>query len=645
MKRIYLVLTLLLSIVFLLVFSYGNYNVAGNPFHSPAELEYFSSHSMTGPLVPGEWFLPSTSCRGCHGYDSLQQANIDEDGNDVNLVRHWETSMMALAAKDPLWRAKVTQEILVNPAIEGALQDKCTSCHAPAGRYNHYFKGLGPFRLSDLYNDSLGLDGVNCSGCHTIGTGAGQTFSGNIPYDTTRHIYGPFQNPMAGPMQLYEGYTPTYSAHTDQSSFCASCHTLITETVDLAGNFTGGEFVEQATFHEYKNSSFQANNIKCQTCHMPQLESAIVIANGYIALAPRFPFNQHTFAGANTFMLKLMRSNRGALGINAPLASFDTTIEATTKLLRQQSVDMSLLFDSVASDTGYFRVRIQNKAGHKFPSGYPARRAVLQFVVRDVNGDTLFRSGTFDQEYRVTGETPGCERHHDVINQNNQSQIYELVMGDVNNNFTSVLARAANLLKDNRIPPDGFTTQHYAYDTTRISADALADPDFNKAGSVEGTAVDYVHFHIPLNAANGQLTVSSQIYYQSVPPKWLDEMFQLNHATIDTFRTMYNAADKTPLLIASDSITITATGMHVITSDEGIRISPNASSGYYTVQAAATVQIKEIVVYNQKGQIVVSKIATDTNSLPFDLNAFTSGIYYVKVITNQSDIIKKIIKF
>ena len=77
-------------------------------------------------------------------------------------------------------------------------------------------------------------------------------------------------------MQLYEGYTPTYSPHTDQSAMCASCHTLITQTVDLSGNFTGGEFVEQATYHEYLNSSFPAANIKCQTCHMPQLGDPIV---------------------------------------------------------------------------------------------------------------------------------------------------------------------------------------------------------------------------------------------------------------------------------------------------------------------------------------------------------------------------------
>ena len=85
--------------------------------------------------------MTSASCRGCHGHDTLGLANINENGEDVNLFSHWESSMMALSAKDPLWRAKVSQEILVNPGHAAELQDKCTSCHAPMGRYNSRFRG------------------------------------------------------------------------------------------------------------------------------------------------------------------------------------------------------------------------------------------------------------------------------------------------------------------------------------------------------------------------------------------------------------------------------------------------------------------------------------------------------------------------
>ncbi|MBP9789499.1 MAG: hypothetical protein KBD57_03070, partial [Bacteroidia bacterium] len=478
MKKIFIAIAVITSVILLLSFVSGD-NV--KPYqHTPEELAFFSFQQAQTPLVPGEWFLTSASCRGCHGHDSLGQTNIDEDGNDVNLVSHWESSMMALSAKDPLWRAKVSQEILVNPGHAGPLQDKCTSCHAPTGRYNHFYRGLGDFLMTDLANDTLGLDGVNCTSCHTISPSVGSTFSGEIPYDTTRNIYGPFMAPFFGPMQLYEGYTPVYSAHMDESRLCSSCHTLITETADLSGNLTGQQFVEQATYHEYQNSSFPANNIKCQTCHMPQLASPVVIANGFISLTPRTPFNQHVFAGANHFMLELIKNNKAALGVDVADARFDSTLDATSANLRLNSINLNVLFDSAMSDTGYFRVKIENKVGHKFPSGYPSRRVVVQFIVTDNANDTIFKSGLFDPTYRVIGENPAFESHHEMINQSNVPQIYEIVMGDVNGDYTSVLERAAIVLKDNRLPPIGFTNSHSTYDTCVISADANADADFNK---------------------------------------------------------------------------------------------------------------------------------------------------------------------
>jgi hypothetical protein len=77
----------------------------------------------------------------------------------------------------------------------------------------------------------------------------------------------------------------------------------------------------------------------------------------------------------------------------------------------------------------------------------------VQFIITDALNDTVFKSGTFTNDYHVTGENPSFEPHHDVISQSDVPQIYELVMGDVNSNFTSVLERASVILKDDRIPP------------------------------------------------------------------------------------------------------------------------------------------------------------------------------------------------
>lgn len=611
-------------------------------FHTPAELASLKQLVHT-PLVPGEWFMTSASCRGCHGYDTLGLANVNENGDDVNLFSHWESSMMALSAKDPLWRAKVSQEILVNPAHAAELQDKCTSCHAPMGNYNSRFRGNPHYGLADLYADSLGLDGVSCAGCHTIDSSVGFTFSGEIPYDTNRIIYGPFTFPMTGPMQLYEGYTPTYSAHMDRSAVCASCHTLITNTADLNGNPTGSQFVEQATYHEYLNSSFPANDIKCQTCHMPQLPDPVVIANGYIALAPRYPFNQHTFAGANHFMLQLIRDNKSALGIDVADARFDSSIAATAQNLQERSVELSVTFDSTASDTSYYRVRLENKTGHKFPSGYPARRAVLQFIVLSNAGDTVFASGRFNQDARVSDEDTGFEPHHDIITQEEQAQIYEMVMGDVNYQFTSVLERGAHLLKDNRLPPLGFTTSHYTYDTVAISADALSDPDFNKENGDEGTASDIIHFHVPLNGAVGPFRVITSLYYQSVPPKWLDEMFALSSAEIDSFRHMFQNADKTPFLMLRDSQWVNTTSMRPVIQDI-VDVYPSmVHDSPIMIRVRNGSRIQAVDIFSTAGaKIKTIRPASSTSSLELELTG-PSGYYFLRIRTDQGEIVRKVL--
>ncbi|MBK7430463.1 MAG: T9SS type A sorting domain-containing protein [Bacteroidetes bacterium] len=643
MKKIFIAIAVITSVILLLSFVSGD-NV--KPYqHTPEELAFFSSQQAQTPLVPGEWFLTSASCRGCHGHDSLGQSNIDEDGNDVNLVSHWESSMMALSAKDPLWRAKVSQEILVNPGHAGPLQDKCTSCHAPTGRYNHFYRGLGDFLMTDLANDTLGLDGVNCAGCHTISPSVGSTFSGEIPYDTTRTIYGPFMAPFFGPMQLYEGYTPVYSAHMDESRLCSSCHTLITETADLSGNLTGQQFVEQATYHEYQNSSFPANNIKCQTCHMPQLASPVVIANGFISLTPRTPFNQHVFAGANHFMLELIKNNKAALGVDVADARFDSTLDATSANLRLNSINLNLLFDSAMSDTGYFRVKIENKVGHKFPSGYPSRRVVVQFIVTDNANDTIFKSGLFDPTYRVIGENPAFESHHEMINQSNVPQIYEIVMGDVNGDYTSVLERAAIVLKDNRLPPIGFTNSHSTYDTCVISADANADADFNKLNTLEGTGIDYTHFHVPLGSFSGDLKVTTRVFYQTVPPKFVEEMFAMSSPEIDTFRTMFNNADQSPFLVATDSMNLTITEIKQQTLQNSVKVYPSISTtGEFTLLTNGDIKIEKVEIFDANGKNIEIQNQNEDLVKRIIVISGKSGNYYIRIVTSKGVTVKKVLK-
>ena len=60
-------------------------------------------------------FAGSGECALCH-------ENItNEQGESISISDDWRSSMMANAAKDPFWKAKVSHETLVNPGHAEAL--------------------------------------------------------------------------------------------------------------------------------------------------------------------------------------------------------------------------------------------------------------------------------------------------------------------------------------------------------------------------------------------------------------------------------------------------------------------------------------------------------------------------------------------
>ena len=137
-------------------------------------------------------------------------------------------------------------------------------------------------------------------------------------------------------------------------------------------------------------------------------------------------------------MVKLIKNNKAALGINVSDKNFDSTIAVTTRNLKLNTLNVDLLLDSVTQDSAFVRFKLTNKAGHKFPSGYPSRRAVVQLVAIDANQDTIFKSGLFTPNYALQNAPPSHQPHYTIINDETQTQVYEMVMGDVNGDKTTV---------------------------------------------------------------------------------------------------------------------------------------------------------------------------------------------------------------
>ncbi len=639
-------------------------------FHSKAELDYFrqmafssAETTRTSPLnaqspntlllIDSNILFPTAkTCGGCHGRDPLMHALVTTSGTDVNIFDDWRSTMMANSAKDPFWRAKVSHEIIVNPSHSKELQDKCTSCHAPAGHYQAKLHDKKDFYLlSDLYADTLGLDGVTCQVCHAQSPELlGDLHSGQLNFDTNyiRVAYGPYEVAFTPPMHTFVGITPIYGGHIADAGLCAGCHTLITQTVDLDGNFTGNTFVEQATYHEWLNSRYdkQHSNISCQGCHVPQIQDEIIISANYLFLTPKSPYGLHELAGANVTMLKLLKNNREKLGINAKAEHFDSTIAATLRMLQHKTLDLQLLAGDVTGDSINFSLRLQNKAGHKFPSGYPSRRAWVEFVVKNEAGQTIFHSGKPNPDFSLPDENPNYEPHYNTITDQSQVQIYEMVPVDIWGTFTNVLERGFMAIKDNRLTPQGFKTSDAVYDTTKI-INIGQDLDFNRApDGTEGTGADVLHFRLPNGGYTGRLSVSAKVWYQSLPPKWMAPMFAVSTPEIDSFRIMFDAADHSPTLIAEaflDSVFVSPVAVKNIKNEGFVKIFPTLSKdGRVYVQPSGNTVIRRVQVWDSAGRLVLDQ-AFGKDHEPVQLPR-QSGVYFVSVETSKGRVVEKVVR-
>lgn len=524
----------------------------------------WSGHSVWADslLATGDngLFIGSGDCVICHGYDTAQIASVDLLGNDINVVDDWRSTMMANSARDPFWRAKVSHENHVNPQLQEETETTCTKCHAPMGHFGAIHNGAAHYSIDEMKEDPLAMDGVSCLACHQQGIEKfGITHSGDLQFDTARVAYGPYFSPLESPMVMETGYKPVHSPHVKDAGFCATCHTLVTNVVDLEGNLTDETFVEQATYHEWQNSIYSDfdNTTSCQECHMPAIgKGQVNIVAGY-ETEPRAPFYLHDLVGANVFMLNILRDNIEALQIPATIENFDETISKTYDLLQNKSLNLNVEVVNRTVDSLAIDVTILNKAGHKFPSGYPSRRAFVQVLVKNAAEDTLFASGLWDDTYEVIGHDDDFEQHHQVITAEDQVQIYEMVVNDIEGNRTTVLERMATPIKDNRLPPIGFTQEHEVYDTVFVAGNALNDLDFNRDGEgAEGSGHDIVHYRIPMQGNGEEVIVEVGVYYQTAPPKWMEEMFAVSTPEIDLFKTMFDQADKTPIPVKTDFVEV-----------------------------------------------------------------------------------------
>lgn len=287
----------------------------------------------------------------------------------------------------------------------------------------------------------------------------------------------------------------------------------------------------------------------------------------------REPYAQHTLVGGNTHLLEILRDYRTELGISGSttIEGFDDQIALTQNFLGG-AASIAISAPAVVGSKLNFDIAVTNNAGHKIPSAYPSRRTWLHVTVKDNSGNVIFESGKPDSRgYISTDEArlkSDCmsknkldgfdsslcyEPHRDVISDPSQVAIYETVLGDVNGNITHTLLQGAQYLKDNRIPPAGFTNSKAAtIETQTIPSGVAGDNDFNcGAGTVnEGCGVDSVHYQVNIAGQTGSYTVETRLLYQATQPAFVDGM-HTDADRVNRFKVMYDAVPPSVEVLAT----------------------------------------------------------------------------------------------
>lgn len=510
-------------------------------------------------------FRKGELCARCHSNAPDASAMRTSTGLGVAPFDLWRGTMMANASRDPLWRAMVSAEIAARPATRAKIEAKCMTCHAPAAVAERRQHGGTP-SFADFNDPRLAAvanDGANCTVCHGIepeGLGTDESFSGNWTIGHDQRAYGPHANPFPMPMRPQTGWTPTEGHHILESALCATCHTLITETLDADGEPTGSTFPEQTPYLEWRASAYSTERedpapeaASCQDCHLPKVDETGVPISTRIARNPRgldfgrvvdrSPFGMHLLVGGNALVPELLAAHHEEFGVEASAAALGAVAERVRAQLAERTARIAVERVRRSGKELFFTVAVTSLTGHKVPSGHPTRRMWLEVQVLGEDDAVHFASGRTDARGRLLGtdgaplpaERAGGPLHPwpSEVTDVGQVPVFEMVMAGEDGAPTFSLLSAATTRKDTRLLPKGWDAAAAARD--RIGAVAVPDDGTFAGGRA---TVDY---RIPLPAGAGNATIAAALRYQTLGGRYAEEL-----RTVDTpeVKTLFRVLDE-----------------------------------------------------------------------------------------------------
>lgn len=281
-------------------------------------------------------------------------------------------------------------------------------------------------------------------------------------------------------------------------------------------------------------------------------------ADGGVKISPmskflRSPFAMHSFVGGNAYMLEVLDKFGEELGVTASSENYDAAIDRTLNQLQNNSATVDFEDVHISGTRIIADIVVRNLAGHKFPTGFPSRRAWLHFTILDGSGQKVFESGGYSQDGSIVGNDNDAdpalwEQHYLAIVEPDQVQIYEAILRNTEGDITTTLLLAAGYRKDNRLLPDGFEKES-PYEDIAVRGGAMEDEDFQGGG-------DSIQYAVDIGSAAEPLTVKVELLYQTISFRWADNLRDKDAEEIQRFLRFLDNVQNLPVVIASTSVEI-----------------------------------------------------------------------------------------
>jgi hypothetical protein len=441
---------------------------------------------------------------------------------------------------------------------------------------------FGPFQdheiVTDPMNNSLGIkpkhnayikDSRMCGNCHTI----------NLPL---------MDNPDADPNKphleqltylewLNSGYQNEVGTNS-KAQTCQNCH-MPTKYTNFAGTLNIPTIQQPIAFIEddqYPQTGNRLPDDKIRVRFRDKGFARHQLQGLNVTLLQMFEqfMSPYKSNGTNILANEILgvRQNDYMSGLD----DLSSAIDAFVQQAQSSTAEVSVSEPAISNQKLIADVKVTNKTGHRLPSGVGFRRAFLEFrVVDNDTGKTVWCSGCTNElgvivkgdgsNERLRSELfdvytdgtkpstlnypPECnkttpqyyQRHFfwdpqkntgSAITRQDQVQIYEELNLNIQCVITTSFLRRDYQLKDNRLLPFGWTSTGplKADKTPYIPADYLHETHpVSVAGDpayADGSGTNVLRYEIPLSAFTAKnLSVTATLYYQSIPPYFLNDRF------------------------------------------------------------------------------------------------------------------------